>query len=109
MMNQLIEIDTLEKYQEAILGHSILVFSTTWCPDCHFLKTFIDDLVATNPSWTFYYIDRDKMVDLCIDLDIMGIPSFIAYHNGIELSRLVNKLRKTQEEIQAFIDAIEQK
>ena len=46
MMNQLIEIDTLEKYQEAILGHSILVFSTTWCPDCHFLKTFIDDLVA---------------------------------------------------------------
>lgn len=48
------------------------------------------------------------MVDLCIDLDIMGIPSFIAYKDGLEVSRFVNKLRKTQSDIQAFIDAIEE-
>jgi len=106
-MDNLIEITNLEEYEKAIQEHSILVFSTTWCPDCHFLKTFINDLVEHNKNWNFYYIDRDKMVDLCIDLEIMGIPSFIAYDQGKELSRLVNKLRKTQEEIQAFIDAIE--
>ncbi len=105
-MENLIEITNLEEYQKAIQGHSILVFSTTWCPDCHFLKTFIQQLVEDNPQWVFYYIDRDKMVDLCIELEIMGIPSFIAYDNGKELSRLVNKLRKTQDEIQAFIDKI---
>lgn len=106
-MENLTEITTIEEYNEAIQGHSLLVFSTTWCPDCHFLKTFIDDLVNDNPQWTFYYIDRDKMVDLCIDLEIMGIPSFIAYSQGKELSRLVNKLRKSQEDIQTFIDSIE--
>lgn len=106
-MDNLIKINSLEKYEEAIQGHSILVFSTTWCPDCHFLKTYIDSLISSNPDWTFYYIDRDEMVDLCIDLEIMGIPSFIAYNHGKELSRLVNKLRKTQEEVQAFIDVIE--
>lgn len=37
----------------------------------------------------------------------MGIPSFIAYKEGKEVARLVNKLRKTKNEIQAFIDAIE--
>ena len=42
----------------------------------------------------FYYIDRDEMIDLCIDLEIMGIPSFIAYKDGKEVARLVNKLRK---------------
>ena len=52
-------------------------------------------------------IDRDEMVDLCIDLDILGIPSFIAYKDGKEVSRFVSKLRKTQEEIQSFIDEIE--
>lgn len=71
-----------------------------------FFKTFIDDLVHDNQDWTFYYVDRDKMVDLCIDLEIMGIPSFIAYKDGREVARLVNKLRKTQEEVQAFIDGI---
>lgn len=106
-MDNLTKINQIESYNEAIQGHSILVFSTTWCPDCHFLKTFIDDLVGQNPNWNFYYIDRDEMVDLCIDLEILGIPSFIAYDHGIEVGRLVNKLRKTQAEIQKFIDDIE--
>lgn len=106
-MNNLIEIKTLEDYNQAILGQSMMVFSTTWCPDCHFLKTFIDDLVNKNTEWTFYYIDRDQMVDLCISLDIMGIPSFVAYKDGHEVGRLVNKMRKTQDEIQSFIDGIE--
>lgn len=108
-MDSLKKISQLQDYEEAIKGHSILVFSTTWCPDCHFLKTFIDDLVHDNPEWTFYYVDRDELVDLCIDLDIMGIPSFIAYDKGNEVSRFVSKLRKTQEEIQAFIDQIDVK
>ncbi len=107
MMNNLVSINSVEDYQKAILGQSMMVFSTTWCPDCHFLKTFIDELVTENPDWKFYYIDRDQMVDLCIDLEIMGIPSFIAYKEGKEVARLVNKLRKTKNEIQAFIDAIE--
>ena len=46
------------------------------------------------------------MIDLCVDLEILGIPSFIAYDKGEELSRFVSKLRKTKPEIQAFIDAI---
>lgn len=105
-MNNLLKITDLKSYQEAIQGQSMMVFSTTWCPDCHFLKTFIDDLVKNNPQWTFYYIDRDEMVDLCIDLEIMGIPSFVAYKQGKEVSRYVDKNRKTQEQIQNFIDAI---
>lgn len=108
-MDNLIKISDLKSYHDAILKRSILVFSTTWCPDCHFLKTFIHELVDDNPEWSFYYIDRDEMVDLCIELEIMGIPSFIAYDQGVELSRFVNKLRKTKEEIQKFIDDIEVK
>jgi Thioredoxin domain-containing protein len=107
-MDDLKNIETLAEYENLILNEKVMVvFSTTWCPDCHFLKTFIHDLIKNNSDWNFYYVDRDKMIDLCIDLDIMGIPSFIAYHNGKEVARLVNKLRKTQDEIQSFIDGIE--
>lgn len=106
-MNNLITIHSMEDYNKAILGKAMLVFSTTWCPDCHFLKTFIDDLVENNRDWTFYYIDRDQMIDLCVDLEVMGIPSFIAYQDGQEVGRFVSKLRKTQNEIQSFIDGLE--
>ena len=105
-MDKLKQIHSLDDYKEAILGHSMLVFSAAWCPDCHFLKTFIDDLVDANPDWVFYYMDRDELTDLCIDLEIMGIPSFVAYDNGKEVGRLVNKLRKTQAEIQSFIESL---
>jgi len=84
-MDNLIKISDLQAFENAIKGNAMLVFSTTWCPDCHFLKTFIDDLVAQNPEWTFYYIDRD----------------------GKEVGRYVNKLRKTQQQIQEFIDQID--
>lgn len=105
-MDNLLKISSLESYDEAIQGHAMLVFSASWCPDCHFLKTYINDLVKANPDWTFYYVDRDEMVDLCIDLEIMGIPSFVGYDKGKEAGRLVNKLRKTQVEVQAFIDSL---
>ena len=46
------------------------------------------------------------MLDLCIELKILGIPSFVAYDKGEELGRFVSKLRKTEEEVQSFIDSI---
>ncbi|MDD8056320.1 MAG: thiol reductase thioredoxin, partial [Thomasclavelia ramosa] len=37
---------------------------------------------------------------------ILGIPSFVAYNDKEESGRFVSKLRKTKEEIQAFIDTL---
>lgn len=107
-MNKMIEINSLDEYEKAIQNNSIIVFSAMWCPDCLYLKTFIDDLIQDNLNWQFYYIDRDKMIDLCIELNILGIPSFIAFKNGKEVARYVSKLRKTQEQIQDFINNIEE-
>ncbi|NLY80617.1 MAG: thiol reductase thioredoxin, partial [Lysinibacillus sp.] len=33
-------------------------------------------------------------------------PSFLTYHNGNEVGRFVSRDRKTQEEIEAFIDGL---
>jgi thioredoxin-like negative regulator of GroEL len=54
-------------------------------------------------EYNFIYVDRDQYIDLCISLDVFGIPSFIAFAEGKELGRFVSKDRKTQEEIEQFI------
>lgn len=105
-MNSLVTIKSLEDFQKAIQKKCIIVFSTNWCPDCIYMKSYLEHLVESNQTYQFYYVDRDEMLDLCIDLKILGIPSFIAYDKGEELGRLVSKLRKTEEEVQSFIDSI---
>ena len=105
-MDQLIEINTLDEYKEAIKNKSIILFTASWCPDCMFIKPFIGDGVKKYPDFTFYSINRDNFIELCQNLDILGIPSFVSYENGQETGRFVSKLRKTQEEIEAFIQSI---
>lgn len=84
---------------------TVAVFKTTWCPDCHFIDPFIGDVEAVYADrLTMVEIDRDDLPDLCAELNILGIPSFIAFRNGREVVRFVSKLRKSREEIEQFLD-----
>lgn len=84
---------------------TVAIFKATWCKDCHFIEPFIADVEAAYADRiTMVEIDRDDMADLCGELNILGIPSFIAFRKGQELVRFVSKLRKTREEIEQFLD-----
>lgn len=101
------KLESMEQYNELMSnGKVMLLFSANWCPDCRFIEPFIGDIEAANQEYTFIYVDRDKFLDLCIKLDVFGIPSFIAFENGKELGRYVNKDRKTQEQIEDFIASL---
>ncbi len=84
---------------------TVAVFKTTWCKDCHYIEPFMPDLEkAYAGRISFIELDRDEVPDLCEELNILGIPSFIAFSRGQELIRFVSKLRKTREEIEQFLD-----
>ncbi|MBS4200042.1 thioredoxin family protein [Bacillus sp. FJAT-49732] len=85
---------------------TIFMFSADWCGDCKFIEPFLPRLEADYPEYTFIEVDRDQFIDLCGDLNIFGIPSFIAYHSGEEAGRFVSKDRKTLEEIEEFINGL---
>lgn len=57
-------------------------------------------------DYQFVEIDRDKFIDTAIKWDIFGIPSFIVIQDGKEVGRLVNKNRKTKEDIAKFLKSI---
>lgn len=97
-----------EKEVEDVIQDSkkpvVLIWSAGWCPDCMYLNTFIDKIVQDNPDFTFYKLDRDELMDLAVKQEILGIPSFTVFKDGREIGRFVSKLRKTPEEVQAFLD-----
>jgi thioredoxin-like negative regulator of GroEL len=101
------QIKTEEAFQEQIAQAkpTIAVFKTTWCKDCHFIDPFMPEVEqAYSDKLTFVHVDRDDLPDLCEQLNILGIPSFIAFREGKELIRFVSKLRKSREEIEQFLD-----
>lgn len=87
-------------------GKHVFLFSADWCPDCRVIEPVLPEIEAKYPQFSFIYVDRDKFIDICINLDIFGIPSFVAFEDGKELGRFVSKDRKTQEEIEQFIEAL---
>ncbi|WP_066057433.1 thioredoxin family protein [Robertmurraya korlensis] len=84
-------------------GKHIFMFSANWCPDCRIIEPILPEIEEKYNEYNFIYVDRDQFIDLCISLDVFGIPSFIAFAEGKELGRFVSKDRKTQEEIEQFI------
>ena len=102
------DLQTTEEFAELKNGPDkhIFLFSANWCGDCRFIEPFMPEVEEKYNDFTFIHIDRDKFIDTCIELDVFGIPSFIAFENGKELGRFVSKDRKTKEEIEQFIESL---
>ena len=100
-------LETVEQFNELRNnGKHIFMFSANWCGDCRFIDPFLPDIEANYNEYTFVHIDRDQFIDLCVELNVFGIPSFIVFEEGRELGRFVSKDRKTQEDIEQFIDGL---
>lgn len=87
-------------------GKVVYLFSADWCPDCRFIEPFMPEIEAEFSDFTFVYVDRDKFIDICVENDIYGIPSFVVFSHGTELGRFVSKDKKTKEEIESFLQSL---
>ncbi|QUG42406.1 thioredoxin family protein [Psychrobacillus sp. INOP01] len=103
-MENLVSIEQFEQLKQR--EKVVFKFTADWCPDCHFIDPFMGEIEEKFTSITFISVDRDQFIDLCIELDIFGIPSFLAFENGEEKGRFVSKDRKTREEIESFLQSI---
>ncbi|KRN29749.1 thioredoxin [Lactobacillus selangorensis] len=92
--------------QTLATGKHILFFTADWCPDCRFIKPVMPEIEADYPDYQFIQVDRDEFIDLCQEMGIMGIPSFVIYQDGKETGRFVNKDRKTKKQVEDFIDSV---
>lgn len=97
-------IEELAEYVKK--GRNVFFFTASWCGDCHFIKPVMPEIAQDFPEFTFIEVDRDKYIDVAAQWSIFGIPSFVVTNDGEELGRLVNKDRKTKEEIETFLKSL---
>lgn len=100
-------VEELASYVEN--GNNVFCFMADWCGDCRFIKPYLPEIEADFPDLQFIAVDRDEYLDIAKMWDIYGIPSFVVIKNGEESGRLVNKKRKTKEEIETFLAHVDNK
>ncbi|MNI62667.1 Thioredoxin-like protein YtpP [compost metagenome] len=84
---------------------TVAVFKADWCSDCKFIDPFMPDVEEQyKDKLTLVEVDVDAVGDVSQEQNILGIPSFVAYSDGRELVRFVNKLRKSRDEIENFLN-----
>lgn len=100
------DYETKDWHEVTKEGKFILFFHADWCPDCKFIEPKLPELEAEYSDFEWISFNRDNNMDIAQELDIMGIPSFVIIENGKEIGRLVNKDRKTKEEVETFINSV---
>ena len=81
---------TNDSFDEIIQNNSfcLVMFEGSWCPVCKQYEPFMKQLKKKNDGGLFLLnIDRNKQV--ASRFHIMGTPTFILFHDGLETERFV--------------------
>lgn len=87
-------------------GKQVFFFSAEWCGDCRYIKPFLPEIEAENPDFQFVLVDRDEYLEVAQEWNVFGIPSLVVLEKGKEIGRLVNRNRKTKQEINDFLASV---
>ena len=99
------DIKNKDEFLKALYNTGIqeMMFTAFWCRDCMYIKPFLPEIEEEFSNLQFYSLNRDHCMDIALEYEVMGIPSFICFKDGKEISRVVSTLRKTKEEIETFL------
>ena len=101
------QIRTKADFDQVISGSglTVAVFRADWCGDCHFIDPFMPEVEEQRKDQVkLIQVDVEEVEEVSQELNILGIPSFVAFSEGKELIRFVNKARKSRAEIETFLD-----
>lgn len=102
------QLQSKEQFEQLKQGErTLFMFTAGWCPDCTVIEPFLPALEVDYQEIDFVSVDRDEFIEICQELDIFGIPSFVAFSEGKEAGRFVSKERKTREQIEQFLNELD--
>jgi thiol-disulfide isomerase/thioredoxin len=100
------QVQSNEEYRETTKDGRVMVeFYANWCPDCKRIEPYFDEWEAKyEDGFSIVRANRDELPELGEELEILGIPTFIAYENGKEVARLYSRDAKSKEQVESFLD-----
>lgn len=84
-------IESLHQFEDLLQQHKYVVvkFSAEWCGPCKRIQPVYEKYSDREEYSTVYFthVDVDEVRDICDKYSVEGMPTFILFENGSEVSR----------------------
>jgi len=80
---------TTEKFEETVLGDGIVLldFWAEWCGPCQVFGPIFEEAADEHPEITFAKVNTEVEQALSAGLAIQGIPTIMAFRDGVQVFR----------------------
>ena len=91
-VDELVLSDVINDFNDAIKGQSLPVvvnFSAIWCGPCRLMAPILKEISDENPKIDFFKLDIDLYPEVAREHNIMSIPTYIIFVDGVEVDRMI--------------------
>src|SRR4051794_30413985 len=67
----------------------LVAFPAAWCPPCRAMNPILDQMAAERDDIKIVSVDVDSEQELASQWGVMGMPTFLLFHNGRPIHQLV--------------------
>ena len=64
-------------------------FWATWCPPCRVMSPILEDMAGDRDDLKIVSVDVDNEQELAVKYGVLGMPTFMLFHNGAPIASLV--------------------
>ena len=75
-------------------------FWAAWCGPCRLMNPVLDELHAERDDIKIVSVDVDSEQELASQWGVMGMPTFILFHNGAPIQQLVGSRPRKRLELE---------
>ena len=86
--------DTFKAEVLDVPGKVVVDFWAEWCGPCRVVEPVLAEIAANNPAVKFVKINVDDNPQVAQSLEVMNIPTLLAFEDGQLQKRIVGALSK---------------
>ena len=64
-------------------------FTAAWCPPCRAMNPILDQMATERDDIKIVSVDADNEQELAVQYGVLGLPTFVLFHNGAPVTSLV--------------------
>lgn len=86
-------------------GKQIMFLQADWCGDCKAIKPFVKDIkqLAIDLGANWFDADRDANIEIAKAQGLRGIPAFVLFEKGKQVSHIGNGERLNPNDVKTWL------
>ncbi|GIO52807.1 thiol reductase thioredoxin [Paenibacillus sp. SSG-1] len=102
------KLSSASEFEREIQGDqtAVVKFYADWCPDCKRLDQHFGQIISEYPTFNFYDVNVEELVDVAEGQDVRGIPSLLVFRNGQKVAHLHSANLKTPQQAREFLNTL---